>query len=110
MSDPRPQQKAGILPGTKRGWWALGLTVVGIASWVVLPVITAIFREKYPITDTWVMPAIGTGLIDLAAVFDLLCIWRWRERSVSNIIAAVVAIPMALLFTLIVVGEGLSGA
>jgi uncharacterized membrane protein len=56
------------------------------------------------------MPAIGTVLIDLAAVFNLLCVWRWRERSVLNIVAAVLVIPMALLFTFIVVGESLGGA
>ena len=99
-----------ILPRTKSGRWALGLTVVGIAAWVVLPIITTIFREKYPITDTWVMPAIGTVLIDVAAVFNLLCVWPWRERSVLNIVAAVLVIPMALLFTLIVVGESLGGS
>jgi len=27
---------------TKAGWWALGLTVIGTAVWVVLPVITAV--------------------------------------------------------------------
>jgi len=99
-----------ILPRTKAGWWTLGFTVIGIASWVVLPVITTIFRETYPVTDTWIMPAIGTVLIDLAAVFNLLCVWCWRERSVLNIVAAVLVIPMALLFTFIVVGESLGGA
>lgn len=68
------------------------------------------FREKYPVTDTWIMPAIGTVLIDVAAVFNLLCVWPWRERSVLNIVAAVLVIPIALLFTLIVVGEILGGA
>jgi len=86
------------------------LTVIGIAAWVVLPIITTIFREKYPITDTWIMPAIGTVLIDVAAVFNLLCVWPWRERSVLNIVVAVLIIPIALLFTLIVVGESLGGA
>lgn len=106
---PNPSGTA-ILPRTKTGWWALGFTVIGIAAWVVLPVITTIFRETYPVTDTWIMPAIGTVLIDLAAVFNLLCVWRRRERSVLNIVAAVLVIPMALLFTFIVVGESLGGA
>lgn len=71
--------------------------------------ITMAFRETYPVTDTWVMPVIGTTLIDLAAVCNLLCIWRWRERSVLNIAAAVLVIPAALFFTLMVVGESFSG-
>lgn len=92
------------------GWWALGLAVIGIASWVVLPVITTIYRETYPITDTWIMPAIGTFPIDAAAVLSVLCVWRWRERSILNIIAAVLTVLMALFFTLMVVGESLGGA
>jgi len=96
-----------VLPGKKVGRWALGLSVIGIGSWVVLPLITGAFATKYPVTNTWVMPAIGTALIDLAAVLNLLCVWPWRERSVLNILAALLVIPMALLFTLIVVGETL---
>jgi hypothetical protein len=106
MSD---QWKAKILPITKRQW-ALVLSVIGIAAWVVLPIITSIFREKYPITDTWIMPAIGTILIDIAAVYNMLCVWRWRERSVLNIVLAALVIPMAVFFTFIVVGESLGGA
>lgn len=99
-----------ILPGTKTGWWALGLAVIGIAAWVLLPIITITFRERYPVTDTWVMPAIGTVLIDIAAVFNLLCLWPWRDRSMLNIAATALVVPVAILFTLIVVGELVSGA
>ena len=120
MSDPirtlgdsptaQTSRNTKILPKMKAGWWALGLTVIGIAAWVVLPIITTIFREKYPITDTWIMPAIETVLIDIAVVFNLICVWPWRERSVLNIVAAVLVIPAALLSTFIVVGETLGGA
>jgi hypothetical protein len=102
--------RTAVLPGTTIGWWALVLSVIGGASWLVLPVITMTFRDTYPVTDTWVMPAIGTVLIDSAAVLNVLCVWRWRERSVMNIVAAALTVPTALLFTLIVVGESLGGA
>lgn len=98
-----------VVPSTTAGWWAVGLSVVGIAAWVVLPMITMTFRTSYPITDTWVMPVIGLVLIDAAAVFDGLCMWRWRDRSVFNIVASVLVIPAALLATVIVVGEGFAG-
>lgn len=98
-----------ILPKTKAGWWALILTVIVIAACVALPIITINLRDKYPVTDTWVMPAIGTVLIDLAAVFNVLCVWPLRERSVLNIVAAVLTVPSALFFTFMVVGEGLAG-
>jgi hypothetical protein len=98
-----------ILPKTRSGWWALGLSVIGIAAWIILPIITINFREKYPVTDTWIMPAIGTVLIDIAAIFNLLCVWPWRNRSLMNIVAAVLTTLIALVCTLIVVGETLSG-
>jgi hypothetical protein len=106
---PQARSRRAIVPSTPVGWWALGLGAVAIASWVALPLITINFRDTYPITDTWVMPAIGVVLTDLAAVFDVLCIWPWRERSVLNIAAVVITIPAALFFTFIVVGEGISG-
>lgn len=71
--------------------------------------ITMAFRTRYPITDTWVMPAIGLVLTDLAAVVSVLCVWRWRERSVLNVVAVVIIIPVALFVTFMVVGEGLAG-
>jgi hypothetical protein len=119
MSDPidtsDQAQKAvirrgvAILPKKKAGRWALIITVIVIAACAVLPVITINFRDSYPVTDTWVMPAIGVVLIDLAAIFNILCIWTWRERSVLNILAAVLTVPSALFFTFMVVGEGLAG-
>ncbi len=105
----RDHRGARVLPETAAGWWALGLTALGAVSWVVLPIITINFREKYPVTDTWLMPAIGTVLIDIAAIFNLLCVFLWRERSVLNIVSAVLTVVVALLITLIVIGEGLSG-
>jgi hypothetical protein len=113
MTDQTPgagsRRRIAILPKTRFGWWALILTVIVLAVCAALPIITINFRDKYPITDTWVMPVIGTVLIDLAAVFNALCIWHWRERSVLNIVAAVLTIPTALFFTFMVIGEGLAG-
>ena len=113
MTDQTPgavsRRRIAILPKTRFGWWALISTVIVFAVCVALPIITINFRDKYPITDTWVMPVTGTVLIDLAAVFNALCIWHWRERSVLNIITAVLTIAAALFFTFMVVGEGLAG-
>lgn len=97
-------------PRTWIGWSAIVLSALGLGSWVVLPLITTIFGETYPVTDSFVMPVIGTVLIDLAAVVNVLCVWLWRERSVLNIIALGLTVPLALFFTFFVVGEGLGGA
>jgi hypothetical protein len=106
-SDARPRRH--IAPGSPVGWWAIALAVIGLAAWVVLPMISMEFRETYPVTDTWVMPAIGLVLSDVAAGFNILCIWRWKERSVLNIAAAALIIPWAVFVTFMVVGEGLAG-
>lgn len=100
---------ARFWPRAPLGWTAVGLAVVGVGSWVVLPMITARLGDQYPITDSWVMPAIGAVLIMVAAIVNVLALWIWKQRSVLNIIATVVVVPLALLFTLIVVGEGLAG-
>jgi hypothetical protein len=75
-------------PETPLGWWAIGLSVLGLAAGVVLPMISMTFRETYPVTDTWVMPVI------------------WR--SVLNIVAVALIVPTALFVTFMVVGEGLA--
>ena len=84
-------------------------TVIVIAVCALLPVITINFRDTYPITDTWVMPVTGTILIDLAAVFNVLCVWRRHERAILSIVATVLTVLSALFFTFMVVGEGIAG-
>ncbi|MDA3937634.1 MAG: hypothetical protein PF636_12435 [Actinomycetota bacterium] len=95
-------------PETPLGWWAIGLSVLGLAAGVVLPMISMTFRETYPVTDTWVMPVIWLALADVAAGFNVLSVWRWRERSVLNIVAVALIVPTALFVTFMVVGEGLA--
>lgn len=111
--DPGPLQPEpgthGVMPRSAAGWWAIVLSVVGLGSWIVLPVITINFRDIFPITDTALMPIIGLVLVDLAAVVDVLCVTRWKERSTLNIIALVITLPAALFFSFIVVGEALGG-
>lgn len=94
------------VPRRSSGWWVLGLSVLSLAAWIVLPMIAVLFRDTYPITDTWVMTATGAVLLDLAAVLNLLCIWRWKERSILNVIVAVFTIPVALFATVMLVGMG----
>lgn len=102
-------KKRPVTPRRVIGWWTLGLSVLGLAAWIILPLITITFRERYPVTDTWVMPAIGLVITDLAALFNVLCIWLWKERSILNIVSTVLTIPVALFVIFLVVGEGLAG-
>ena len=72
-----------------------GLAVVGLGSWVVLPIITLTMRTRYPVTDTWIMPVIGAVTIGVAAAVNVLCLWRW-DRSTLNVIATAVTVLAAL--------------
>ena len=64
-------------PESAGGWWAIGLAAVGLASWVVLPIVTLILRTRYPVTDTRIMPVIGAVMVGVAAAVNVLCLWQW---------------------------------
>jgi hypothetical protein len=91
---------------------------VALASLVVFPVLTMAYREKYPVVDTWVMPAVATTLMDAAAILSLVTVWLRRERSVLSIVTRsvlsivtlVVTMLAGLFFTFMVVGETIGSA
>ena len=99
-----------VWPTAARGWVALGAAAVGLGSWVVLPVITSLFADAYPVTDTYVMPVIGLVLTVLAAVVNVLAVGPGRQRSAVGIVAAGLTVGAALFFGFFVIGEGLGGA
>jgi hypothetical protein len=92
------------------GWVALGTAAVGLGSWIVLPVITSLFGDTYPVTDTFVMPVIGLVLTVVAAVVNVLAVGPGRQRSAVSIVAAGLTVGAALFFGFFVIGEGLGGA
>lgn len=104
------QTRRGLWPRTGLGQAAIVATLIGLASWVVLPMITVRFRDTYPIVDTWVMPAIGTVLIDVAAILNLAAVWLRHERSAVSVIALVLTLVVALFVTFMVLGESIAGA
>jgi hypothetical protein len=110
VSGARSGQARALLPQSSGGWWALLSSVVGLGSFVVLPVITVTLRDTYPVTDTWVMPAILAILVGIAAVVNGLCMWRRWDRSTLNLVAASVTIPVGIFAVVMVAGEGLAGA
>jgi MFS family permease len=66
-------------PTARSGWLALGAALVGLGSWIVLPVITTLFRDEYPVTDTAAMPVVGVVLVTLAAIINVLTVWLGRH-------------------------------
>jgi hypothetical protein len=109
---PRPPAPLGatMLPTSRGGWAAVVAAAIGLGSWIVLPLVTSLFADEYPVTDTFVMPAIGLALTVVAAVVNVLVLWPGRQRSTLNVIATVLTVSATLFFGFFVVGEGLGGA
>jgi hypothetical protein len=99
-----------VWPTARRGWLALAAAAAGLGSWIVLPIITTLFADIFPVTDTVVMPVIGLVLVLMAAIVNVLTLWLGRQRSVWNIVATVLTVAATLFFGVFVIGEGLGGA
>jgi len=99
-----------LWPTARSGWFSLAAAAVGLGSWIVLPIVTTVFRDTYPVTDTVVMPIIGLVLVFLSAIINVLALWLGRQRSTLNIVATVLTVCATLFFGLFVIGEGLGGA
>lgn len=107
---PRTTPHTPLWPTAGVGWFALAAALVGLGSWVVLPIITSVFGKTYPVTDSFVMPVIGLVLVVAAAVVNVLTLRLARQRSITNIIAALLTVAATLFFGFFVIGEGLGGA
>ena len=107
---PPERWAAVVWPTAPRGWCALAMAAIGLGSWVVLPLVTTVFRETYPVTDTVVMPIVGLALVALAAVVDVLVVWLGGQRSATNLVAAILTSGATLFLGFFVIGEGLGGA
>lgn len=99
---------ADTWPTSAWGWAGVGAAILGLGSWFVLPVITTLFAERYPITDTGLMPAIGLGLVAAAAIANLLIAWLGRQRSAVSIAATALTVAATLLLGMFTIGEALS--
>ena len=97
-------------PTAPIGWVALVSAAVGLGSWLVLPLITSLFAVRYPVTDTGLMPVIGTVLTAAAALVNTLALTWGRQRSTSIIVATGLTVAATLFFGFFVIGEGVGGA
>jgi hypothetical protein len=100
-----PPHTAGqLLPSTAAGWFGVGAAIVGLGSWVVLPIITALFGATVPFTDSFWMPVIGLALVAAAAVANVLVLWLARQRSGLNIAATALTVAATLLLGMFTLG------
>jgi hypothetical protein len=97
------------VPNRPIGWVAAASVPIALAAWVVLPMITTMFGETVPVTDTALMPIIGVTITLIAAVLNILALTVWRQRNVLNLIGALLAVPVALVFLVFLIGEGIGG-
>lgn len=98
-----------FLPREKAGRVALWFTTAGFASWLILPAVTTLFRETFPITDTVVMPIIGVAMITIASVVNFITYVFLRQRSVANLICFSLTVVFTIFSATFLIGEGLSG-
>ena len=103
-------QGTRMFPDTGFGWFAAICAAVGLGAWIALPIITSVFQDEYPLTDSYLMPVLGVSLTVLAAVVNVMAVWKGHQRSVVSLVAMFLTVMASLSFGLIVIGEGLSGA
>lgn len=66
------RRRTVMWPESAGGCWAVGLAAVDL-------------RTRYPVTDTWLMPVIGAIMVGVAALVNVLCLWKW-DRSPLNVV------------------------
>lgn len=82
------------LPSSLIGWSAMWLALVASVSWALLPAIGAVvFGEQA--SGGFMVAAMLLAVA--AAVFNLLAISIWKQRSVLNIVAIVLTVPNAVI-------------
>jgi hypothetical protein len=96
-------------PREKAGKVALWFAFAAFLLWVALPMITTVFHETVPITDTWVMPFIGVVGVSIAAVVNVFIYVFQRQRSVTNLVAMTLTVFYTLFSGVFFIGEALSG-
>lgn len=97
-------------PTRAAGWLAVALGVAAMASWIVLPLIGSLLKERFPIMDTLLLPTVGLVATAVAALANSWVLWVVKQRSALNIVTTVLTIGTTLYFGIFVIGEGLSGA
>ena len=99
----QPSHRLWSLPSSTSGWWAFGLTLA------IFPIASVLMSHliPWPILDTALSPVMLVTLIDAAAVTGLVAVIRARERSALTILSVIVAVPLALFGTMMLVLEAI---
>jgi hypothetical protein len=79
-----------VMPTSGVGWLAPALTVAGVASLMAVMVMAAATNDPSAIDRRIMVGSIG--LVVGAGLVSFLCVSLWRQRSVLNILAAVICV------------------
>jgi hypothetical protein len=91
-------------PQTRLGTIATVLGAVAVSLWFVLPMVTMSYREIYPITDSWVMPATSSVVTLIAAVVSGYVVVVHKERAWVNLGMTLVLSLIALVAVTVMLG------
>lgn len=79
------------------GRWTVGVSAAAGALWFAMPLVSGILDQS-----TGALAVVRDGamtvaivVVIVAAVMNVLCLWRWQERSVLNILATCLTVPLA---------------
>jgi hypothetical protein len=113
MTAQRATPRKSVMPIWPTSWvgWASVVSVaIAVIVTIALPIITTVFGERYPATDSYAMPLIGTITLVIASLIAVLALWPGHQYSAATVVAAVVVVPLTLFIAPIVIGEGIAGA
>jgi len=91
-------------PHTRIGLVELLVGVMALSLWIVFPMVTMQYREIYPVTDSWVMPAIGSVITIGAALVNGYAMSVHKERAWLNLAIMIVVGFISLMALMVMIG------
>ncbi len=92
------------LPRTRFGVVAVLVGVMALSLWIVFPMVTMNYREQYPITDSWLMPAMSSVVTMMAAVVNGYAVLVRKERAWLNLALTLFVGFISLVALMVVIG------
>lgn len=92
------------VPQTRIGVVAVVVGMLALSLWMVLPMVTMNYREQYPITDSWVMPATSSVVTMLAALVNGYVVLVHKERAWLNVVMTLLVGLISLVALMVMIG------
>lgn len=92
------------VPQTRIGVVAVVVGLLALSLWIVFPIVTMNYREQYPITDSWVMPATSSAVTMLAALVNGYAVLVHKERAWLNMVMTLLVGLISLVALIVMIG------